>query len=121
MKEIFNNMAKCREADQKWRRFIKSVIVHAMGGKCTCCGYNGCNSALEFHHLNPNEKDFGFGDYKYTINETRWPDIVKELKKCILVCSNCHREIHDNLITFPYRILYFNEDYADFSIIKNRR
>ena len=46
---------------------------------------------LEFHHLNPDEKDFGIGTKGYT----RSIEINKqEVDKCILVCANCHREIH---------------------------
>lgn len=65
-----------------------------MGEKCQCCGYNKCITALEFHHLNPTEKDFSFCS-----NTNRsWSDTRKELQKCILVCANCHREIHFGLI-----------------------
>jgi hypothetical protein len=71
-------------------------MVNAMGGKCICCGYNKCNEALEFHHLNPEQKKFGFG--KIRANPTTWNIIVEELKKCILVCANCHREIEAGLI-----------------------
>ena len=67
-------------------------ITHK-GGKCVKCGYNKCIAALEFHHCNPAEKDFTIANVKsYSFNET----IIKELDKCILVCSNCHREIHTN-------------------------
>jgi hypothetical protein len=81
---------------KKWRKDTKSYMVNAMGGKCICCGYNKCNEALEFHHLNPEQKKFGFG--KIRANPTTWNIIVEELKKCILVCANCHREIEAGLI-----------------------
>jgi len=61
------------------------------GGKCEICGYNKCLGALDFHHLNPNEKDFSISDSsKYHNLE----EMKKEVDKCILVCANCHREIH---------------------------
>ena len=87
---------KCRsEAVQKRRNKTKEILVEYKGGKCEICGYNKCISALEFHHLNPNEKDFGIGAKGYTRNiETN----KKEVDKCILVCANCHREIHENII-----------------------
>lgn len=49
--------------------------------------------ALEFHHLNPNKKDFGISGGTKSFETLR-----PEVDKCILVCSNCHREIHANVI-----------------------
>jgi transposase len=73
---------------------IKERAVEYKGGKCVFCGYNRCIKALEFHHTNPNEKDFTLGS-----NTNRaWEKVKKEIDKCILVCANCHREIHDGLI-----------------------
>lgn len=68
----------------------KMIAVEYKGGECVCCGYKKSLSALEFHHLNPEEKDFSFGRKKYLKIE----DLKPELDKCILVCSNCHTEIH---------------------------
>ena len=51
--------------------------------------------ALEFHHLNPNEKDFIISDRNLILD---WNIIKKELDKCELVCANCHREIHSKEI-----------------------
>ena len=87
---------KCRvEAVQRRRDKIKEMAVQYKGGKCCICGYNKYIGALEFHHLDPNQKDFGIGSKGYT----RGFDKVKEeLNKCICVCANCHREIHAGLI-----------------------
>lgn len=72
------------------RKFKKSCIEYK-GGCCSICNYSKCDTALEFHHLDPKEKDFTIADtvtYKFT-------DSIKlELDKCILVCANCHRELH---------------------------
>lgn len=73
------------------RRKLKDMAVEYKGGKCEKCGYNKCNGALEFHHLNPEEKDFSISTYGTTKSFER---IKKEIDKCILVCANCHREIH---------------------------
>ena len=40
----------------------KQRLVNALGGKCCICGYDKCLSALEFHHTDPNEKDFTIGN-----------------------------------------------------------
>lgn len=90
---------KCRSvAVQKRREKTKELLVEYKGGKCEICGYNKCISALEFHHLNPNEKDFGIGAKGWTRSiETN----KNEVDKCILVCSNCHREIHAGITEIP--------------------
>lgn len=60
------------------------------GGKCSLCGYDKCDDALQFHHIDPSKKEFSLGMKRgYKIETLR-----EELKKCILVCSNCHIEIH---------------------------
>ena len=45
--------------------------------------------------LDPNKKDFGIANKGYTRS---WEKVQEELDKCIMVCANCHREIHDGLI-----------------------
>lgn len=42
------------------------MAIDYKGGKCSVCGYNKCRAALEFHHTNPNEKDFGISAKGYT-------------------------------------------------------
>lgn len=74
---------------------LKKQMVEYKGGSCVICGYNHYMGALEFHHLNPKEKDFNLSHMKkYTFDEK----IKNELDKCILVCSNCHREIHGKVV-----------------------
>lgn len=74
---------------------LKQYFVDYAGGKCSMCGYNKCLSALEFHHLDSEEKEFGISQKLSYENKEK---ILKEMEKCILVCSNCHREIHDEII-----------------------
>lgn len=72
---------------------LKKELVEYKGGKCEICDYDRCIKALEFHHLDPNKKDFA-------ISNCGLKDIVKlkkEVDKCALLCSNCHREVHDGL------------------------
>lgn len=70
---------------------LKQQCVDYKGGKCCRCGYDRCIAALEFHHTDPTQKEFGIAQVKSrSINES----IKSELDKCELVCSNCHREIH---------------------------
>lgn len=76
-----------------YRQKLKERSIEYKGGKCEKCGYNKCNGALEFHHLDPKEKDFGVGQY----STLSWNKIQRELDKCIMVCANCHREIHHEI------------------------
>ena len=73
---------------------MKAMAVEYKGGKCEKCGYDKCIGALEFHHLDPSQKDFGIGGKRQT---AAWGTIKQEVDKCILVCANCHREIHANI------------------------
>ena len=75
------------------RRSMKKQAIKILGGKCSVCGYDKCIDALEFHHKNPIEKDFKIGSG----NTMSWKEYKKESMKCILVCSNCHKEIHSKL------------------------
>lgn len=85
--------AKCTtEAVQRRRLKVKQLCLEYKGGCCQLCGYSRCSAALEFHHLNPNEKDFGIAANGHTKS---FEKIKQELDKCILVCSNCHQELHN--------------------------
>jgi len=72
------------------RRLVKQKAVDYLGGCCSKCGYNKCIGALDFHHVNPSEKNPFYSLFKTIFNER----LKKELDKCILLCSNCHRELH---------------------------
>lgn len=89
-----NGQYKCNKCEvelsviKNQKRKIKSVEYK--GGKCEMCGYDKNISALEFHHKNPEEKDFTISSFNGS-----WEDIQRELDKCVMVCANCHREIHN--------------------------
>lgn len=86
---------RCRYENLKARRHkVKDMSLEYKGGCCERCGYSKCKRALEFHHVDPKEKDFEIGS-KWC--NKSWVVLKKELDKCILVCSNCHREIHDEI------------------------
>lgn len=80
------------EGTQLRRKDYASKLKIKEGGKCVRCGYDKCLSALDFHHKNPEEKDFGISD-----DNIKLKDAIEEVKKCILICSNCHRELHAGL------------------------
>lgn len=83
--------ARSIKAVSKRRRNLKQLAVDYKGGKCSVCGYDRCNSCLDFHHIDPREKDFGISSKGLTRN---WDAIKQELDKCVLLCRNCHGEVH---------------------------
>lgn len=97
-----------------WRKSTKQRAVKAFDGKCTCCGYDKCYAVLEFHHVNPNEKN---KDFKFS-NCQSWEKIVEEIRKCICVCANCHREIHARVRNIPKNPIRFNEKFVDYKAIE---
>jgi len=88
---------ECRKAqsklNQKKCRLKKRTLLeqYKLESGCVRCGYNLCAAALDFHHVNPKDKECG-------LNQCHWSPHSKkmkeELKKCILLCKNCHAEIH---------------------------
>jgi predicted HNH restriction endonuclease len=79
------------------RRKIKLQAIEYKGGKCQICGYSKYVGALDLHHTKGIKK-FTMGNDGYTHS---WSEIIKELDKCILICSNCHREVHAGLVKLP--------------------
>lgn len=77
------------------QRKYKQQAVDYKGGKCSICGYSRYYGALEFHHLDPKLKDIDLSKFsRHPLSD----EGKKELDKCILVCANCHREIHGKLV-----------------------
>lgn len=91
--ELKNNKAnrsRCNSCNTRVRRYrTKLAAVKYKGGSCHRCGWSGSISALEFHHKDDN-KEFGIG----TAANKSWKVIKKEIDKCELLCSNCHRTEH---------------------------
>ena len=85
------------QAVVKRRKKIREMAIKYKGEKCIFCGYNKCIRALEFHHIENNGKDFGISEKGYTRS---WDRVKEELDKCILVCANCHKELHAGLRSF---------------------
>jgi hypothetical protein len=96
--EYYKNQGKCKVCHNnkvlEGQRELKQKCVDYLGGKCNICGYDKYIGALDFHHVDPDEKEFSISGAKRLLFE----NLKDELDKCILVCSNCHREIHGKII-----------------------
>jgi len=104
----FNSSYRQRKIEQisEQRRKIKRKLIDYSGGKCVKCGYSKCNSALAFHHINPNEKEFAVGCGVTVSYDTH----KLECDKCLVLCHNCHSEFHDGLWKISNEmIMYQNE------------
>jgi hypothetical protein len=85
-----------KKAVTKRRRVLKLRAIETMGGACMICAYDKHPGVLDFHHVDPALKMFAISGGGFSRS---WASIEIELKKCILVCANCHREIELGLHT----------------------
>lgn len=81
------------------RRKVKSLLIKEMGGKCALCGYDKCQEALQFHHLNPEDKAFGIAENGST---KAFSTLLEEAKKCVLLCANCHAEVEAGVTIYSH-------------------
>jgi hypothetical protein len=80
------------------RKKLREKAVILLGKRCSICKYSRCPQALEFHHIDGLTKEFGISESGITRS---WARIQKELIKCILLCANCHREVHVGITQLP--------------------
>jgi len=92
-KKTVEEIKKCKSNNViSWRKRSKIKLVEYKGGCCQVCNYKKSIGALEFHHIVPSEKDFTVSSKSYSFDRLK-----KEVDKCVLVCSNCHIEIHEDI------------------------
>ncbi len=83
-----SRQTKEKRALQARRRRARAAVIKAEAKSvgCQICGYNKCLAALDFHHVGDKDNDVSeLYSGAYTI---------AEINKCIVLCANCHREIH---------------------------
>lgn len=97
------NGFRCRkcasEAVTKRRKKVRRILVEEAGGACILCGYNRYLGSLDFHHIDPKQKNFGLSAKGFT----RSLDKARiEASKCVLLCKNCHGEVEGGITLIPY-------------------
>ena len=97
---------------------LKLKAIKYLGNACKICGYNKNPKAMEFHHLDPTQKDYGISTKKMLFDKMK-----TELDKCILLCANCHREKHDELWregdTIDWKLYYEMVNYDEWPDLKS--
>lgn len=83
-KKCFNNIVT-----ERWKQ-RKLAEIQKKGNKCLDCQGSFHYSVYEFHHLEPEHKDFNWTKLRLR----KQSDIDAELSKCVLLCANCHRTRH---------------------------
>jgi predicted HNH restriction endonuclease len=76
-------------ARERLKRKARAVAI--MGDACRTCGRSAPRVMFEFHHRIASEKAFGISEDGIMRS---WPKVVAELQKCVMLCANCHREVH---------------------------
>lgn len=94
----------CKECDKAHRRAVtqerKLELIRLAGGACQTCGYDVCVGALEFHHPK-GSKEASVS----TLLRHSFEKAATEARKCLLLCANCHRELHFKPQTRPSGIV----------------
>jgi hypothetical protein len=87
----------CSHQIREGQRIEKAASI--VGTACWKCGYDkgiAAWAALDFHHVDPEKKEFCLGIRQ--LANYAWDRVLSEMYKCVLVCCRCHREYHSGLI-----------------------
>ena len=108
MGKLYNLWSEERKQEHRVKQALRGIkrrkeLLIAYGNKCTICGYDKCDKALQFHHIHKETKMFSLDSRSLASHSMN--SILEEVKKCILVCANCHTEIH----SMEYDDLYKQE------------
>lgn len=93
----------------RWRNRTRSRLITAFGGRCGLCGYDRCVRNLALHHTDPSKKD------KNVWQTKNWQAIIADARGCVLLCHNCHGEVHDGLVSVD-NCQRFDETYAEYTL-----
>src|SRR5215813_2985061 len=88
-----NNKHQNYSTQQDRARRRRLLLIQQKGGRYERCGYKRNQAAIAFHHIEPSTKSFQI-DLR-TCSNTSWNALLAEAQKCLLLCLNCHAEIHN--------------------------
>ena len=91
-------MKKSQSATHKTTERKRQWISENISDCCVLCGYNKCQRALELHHT----KETPFlirkkGRQRSGLSSMPWQDIYDDAPHMVVLCSNCHREVHEGM------------------------
>lgn len=82
---------------KRWRQRAKEWLIEWAGGSCQACGYSRCHRNLSFHHVYDKKAVVS----RMIVTTMAFRLILDEAKKCVLLCHNCHGEVHERIIDCP--------------------
>ena len=87
------NSCRSNRGGRAAREALKRRLIEAAGVRCQLCGYDACYAALCFHHVRTHAKGFNFAGSHLRSGTA----LTEELEKCVLLCQNCHAQVHAGL------------------------
>jgi len=109
-------MSRLSENVKAWRKRTKKRLVEAFGGKCCLCNKIFPPELYDFHHIDPKTKKFSLGAARGSI--TSWKNLVEEVRKCVMLCANCHRLIEHGYKKLPDNVPRFDESFEKYESVK---
>ena len=86
--ELNNNWR--RGQGSKFQEYKKTLSCYFCTEAEPCC--------LHFHHKDPKEKDLEIAN---AARRWSWKHLLEEIKKCVVVCANCHEKVHAGILILP--------------------
>jgi hypothetical protein len=103
---------KCQSVRKSLRKNRnRQELLKLHGSKCSVCSYDKCSSALQFHHIDPSEKEFEISESAYSLE-----NLIAEAKKCVLLCANCHAEVENEILKSKIELFYSKKGSEKFSL-----
>ena len=103
---------KCQSVRKSLRKNRnRQELLKLHGSKCSVCSYDKCSSALQFHHIDPSEKEFEISESAYSLE-----NLISEAKKCVLLCANCHAEVENEILKSKIELFYSKKGSEKFSL-----
>lgn len=87
---VLKNRLKINQQGVSRQRKRKQEAVEMLGNKCLDCQQQYPLACYDFHHIDPTQKDYN----PYIVLSRKYEIFLTEIKKCILLCANCHRLRH---------------------------